>query len=86
MSHFRSLLHVGLAYLKGEGVPQSDAEAAKWLQKAADQEETDAQERLGYLYENGWGVPLDYERAAKWYLSAAAAGHEEAKKQYRAIH
>jgi hypothetical protein len=41
---------------KGRGVPQSDVEAARWLRKAADQGDADAQSNLGNMLDQGRGV------------------------------
>ena len=69
---------VGLKYLDGTGVPVNEAEAAKWLDRAAQQGEPVAQYRLATLYERGRGVPTDAAKAIKWYLAAAQAGNRKA--------
>lgn len=56
------------------GLPQSDAEAAKWYRKAAEQGNADAQSWLGDLYDEGKGVPKDHAEAMRWYLKAAENG------------
>src|SRR4030095_14228954 len=48
---------LGFLYTKGQGVPQNDAEAVKWLQAAATQGDARAQYRLGDMYNEGRGVP-----------------------------
>jgi TPR repeat protein len=45
--------------------------AKKWYQKAAIQNNTDAQWRLGLLYENGHGVAKDLAKAEHWYTESA---------------
>ena len=47
---------LGLAYYKGEGVPEDYVEALKWLRKAADQGDAMAQANLGRAYYLGEGV------------------------------
>jgi localization factor PodJL len=74
----RAELLVALKYLDGDGVPANDAEGAKWLEKAAAQNEPLAQYRLGTLYERGKGVTADATKAARWYLAAAQAGNRKA--------
>jgi hypothetical protein len=37
-------------YDNGEGVLEDDKEAVKWLRKAAEQGDADAQNNLGYVY------------------------------------
>ena len=44
---------VGDIYRRGEGVPQNDAEAAKWWRRAAEQGHTKAQYNLGAMYAKG---------------------------------
>ena len=63
--------YVGLMYGSGQGVPQDYAEAAKWYERAADQNLPEAQNNLGLLYFDGHGVPHDNVRAYMWYNLAA---------------
>jgi uncharacterized protein len=70
---------LGGMYYMGVGVPQDDAEAAKWYRKAADQGDADAQTSLGLFYENGEGVPKDYAEAVRWYRIAADQGNANAQ-------
>jgi flagellar biosynthesis GTPase FlhF len=44
-------------------------------QIAAEQGDSLAQARLGFMYERGDGVKQDYEEAIKWYRKAAEQGH-----------
>ena len=71
-------LIVGLKYLDGDGVAVSEAEAAKWLERAAVAGLPVAQYRLGTLYERGRGVPLDPIKSVHWYTLAAQAGNRKA--------
>ena len=71
-------LLLGLKYAEGDGIAKNDAEAAKWLQRAAEKGQALAQYRLGTLYEKGLGVPLDTKVAADWYAKAAEAGNVKA--------
>ena len=64
-------------YANGEGVPEDDAEAVRWLRLAADQGHADAQHNLGWMYANGEGVPEDDAEAARWYRLAADQGHAD---------
>ena len=66
---------LGFMYAKGQGVPQDDAEAAKWFRKTAEQGDADAQYLLGFLYAEGPGVPQDFAEAAKWLRKAAMQGY-----------
>jgi TPR repeat protein len=60
---------------RGEGLPKDDAEAVKWLRKAADQGHAEAQYNLGQLYRESTGVPQDYAQAASWFRKAADQGN-----------
>ena len=60
------------------GVEANDAEAAKWLGRAAQKGNALAEYRLGTLYEKGLGVPLDMKIAADWYAKAAELGNVKA--------
>jgi uncharacterized protein len=71
--------NLGLMYRKGEGVPQSNAEAAYWYRLAAAQDFPEAQQKLADLYYTGQGVPLDYTHAAAWYRKAAEHGNADAQ-------
>jgi TPR repeat protein len=75
----RAQRSLGIMYLKGEGVPQDDAEAVKWYRLAAKQGHADAQYNLGVKYGSGEGVLQDDAEAAKWYRLAAEQGHAQAQ-------
>ena len=62
---------LGLRYDRGDGVPQDDATARGWYEKAAAQGDQWAQNDLGAMYDNGHGVPQDYVWAYMWYSLAA---------------
>lgn len=66
---------VGARFAEGKGATQNFAEAAKWYQRAADQNSAQAQYRLGTLYERGMGVRADAAQAAVWYRRAAEQGN-----------
>jgi len=71
-------LIVGLKYLDGDGVAASQPDAAKWLERAAEQGMPVAQYHMGLLYDRGLGVPADPARATHWYQLAAEAGNRKA--------
>lgn len=71
-------LVVGLKYLDGDGVPASDADAAKWLERSAEAGEPVARYRLGTLLERGRGVAADPAKAIQWYEAAANQGNRKA--------
>jgi len=70
---------LGLRYDKGEGLEQSDAEAAKWFLKAADQGNVPSQYNLGVMYQEGQGVSQDPNEAFKWFKKAAEKGYPYAQ-------
>lgn len=70
---------LGVAHARGEGVPRSTTEAAKWYRLAADQNVAAAQGRLGSLYASGDGVPRDLRAAAHWLRRAAVQGNAYAQ-------
>ena len=67
-------------YFWGHGVPQDNTEAVKWLRKAADQGNANAQYDLGIAYFKGLGVPQDYPIAYMWLSLGAAGGNKDAAK------
>src|SRR6202163_2599013 len=60
----KSQVQLGLAYLTGDGVGKDDAEAVKWLRKAADQDNSTGERYLAEMYFKGRGVPADNAEAA----------------------
>jgi localization factor PodJL len=71
-------LLLGMAYLDGQGTAVNEAEAARWLERAASQGDAIAQYRLGTLYERGHGVPADAVKATQLYGAAAKLGNRKA--------
>ena len=53
-------------YIFGDGIPKNDAEALKWLRKAAEHDEPSAQFLLGLNYRWGNGVPKDVAEGLAW--------------------
>ena len=70
---------LGMAYEKGEDLPQDYGQAMVWYRKAAEQGHAEAEFALGMIYANGESVPQDYGQAMAWYRKAAEQGHAEAK-------
>jgi len=66
--------HVGTLYLSGQGVPQNNGEALKWLRKASEQGSVKARYMIGNCYSHGWGVPKSEREAATHWRQAAAQG------------
>ena len=74
-SHF----DVAACYARGWGVAMDQAEAVKWVRKAADQGYPMAQFSLANCYDNGNGVTKDPVEAAKWMRKAADQGFVSAQ-------
>jgi len=55
------------------------AEALKWVHKAADQGNAEAQCCLGVMYYDGEGVPRNYGEALKWFRKSADQGNAHAQ-------
>jgi TPR repeat protein len=79
---------LGLAALKGRGLPKSAEQAFQWFQLAADQGYPASQAMLGNMYlrgigtakdiENGRGLVRDFAQAKRWLQQAADQGEADA--------
>jgi len=67
-------------YDKGQGVPQDDKEAFKWIRASAEQGFAEAQYNLGLMYAKGQGVPQDYVMAHMFWNIASVSRHQGARK------
>lgn len=74
----RAQYDLGLRYLKGDSVQEDAAEAAKWIQFAADQGLPAAQLNLAKLYRDGNGIGRDPQKAFFWFQAAAEHNLPEA--------
>ena len=72
--------NLGLMYHRGEGIPQDNKEAIKWLRKAAEQGLAEAQYYLGMMYFIGEDIPQDYKETVKWHTKAAEQGNAPAQQ------
>ena len=79
-------VQLGVIYLRGDGVARDDAEAVKWLRKAADQDSPLAERYLAEMYFKGRGVPADNAEAAKWLRLAAEQGDAESEHNLAALY
>lgn len=73
-----ALLLIGAMYEKGDELPQSYSEAAKWYRKAADLT-PEGGFKLASLLVDGKGVPKDYGQAMALCRNAAKRGYEPAQ-------
>lgn len=69
---------LGLRHLNGNGVPQSDTQAAFWIQESADQDHPRAIEVLVKMYWYGVGLPQSDKHAFLWTMKAHENGDPEA--------
>jgi TPR repeat protein/tRNA A-37 threonylcarbamoyl transferase component Bud32 len=67
--------HLGYLYEKGQGVAQSDAEAAQWYAKAAAQGNASGEQNLGRMYKEGRGVSKNDAEAARYFRLSANQGN-----------
>lgn len=75
----RAQTKLGSFYLRGFGVPQSEAEAFRWYKMAADNAKyPPAIVSLARIYEQGKTVRIDKERAFRMYEEAANKGYAPA--------
>lgn len=65
---------MGMMARFGWGMERDPELAARWLRKAADQNQPQAQAELGTMYRLGRGVPQDAQEAARLLTAAAVAG------------
>lgn len=68
---------LGYLNLFGKGIPQNNAEAFKWLEKASDHVPL-ARTRLGQMYQLGVGVQKEMTRAILYYTISASENEPEA--------
>jgi TPR repeat protein len=74
--------NLACAYDNGDGVPKDEAEAVKWMRKAADQGLAFAENWLGAQYDMGYvgnNPKLGSVEAAKWFRKAADQGLSSAQ-------
>ncbi|MGB8013828.1 MAG: GAF domain-containing protein [Terriglobales bacterium] len=77
---------MGVRYHHGEGVPQDDAQAVQWFERAAQQGNVAAQGALGAYYWRGWrGVPHNLSKAYFWSAIAVAQGDEISKSRLEGL-
>ena len=70
---------LGIMYDLGAGVPENNAEAARWYHLAAVQGNAHAQFSLGIMHATGRGVPENNAEAVRWYRLAAVQGNAGAQ-------
>jgi putative methionine-R-sulfoxide reductase with GAF domain len=76
---------MGFRYHNGQGVPQDDAQAVRWFQRAADQGHVNSQATLGAYYWAGRGVPKDLSQAYFWSAVALHQGDRDSESRLRGL-
>ncbi len=76
---------IGSKYPTGEGVPEDDRKAVRWVRLPAKQGLAEGQVNLGMLYTRGYGVPEDLVLAYLWQHLSAAEGVEIARRNKEII-
>jgi len=71
--------NMGVRYLLGRGVPQSDTKAFAYFRNQARHDDPFAQNEVAYMYAAGKGTTRDYGKALEWYQKAAQHGLESAQ-------
>lgn len=70
---------LGLMYYRGDANTSPNyTESARWLQKAAMENDDRAQLYLGFMYMKGLGLEVNYEQALLWLKKSAEAGNTNA--------
>ena len=77
---------VGSRYYAGRGIERDDAEAARWIRRAAEQGYAPAQYNLGLLHFRNRGVAGTDAEAARWYRAAAGQGYAPAQAGLGYLH
>ena len=72
--------NIGIMFSEGDGVPQNEAQAAKWFLKAAEEGMPEAQYNIGRCYMSGSGVAKDITLAAEWIQKAANNSYKPAQE------
>ncbi len=74
-------MELAKCYLDGNGIDQSQSEAVRWYESAAEKGNIEAMVACGDLYCDEWNIDLepDYVKGIKWYRKAAAKGDKKAK-------
>lgn len=70
----KSTTGMGVRYLLGRGVPQSDSKAFAYLKEAAEDNDPFAQNELAFLYASGRGTAKNPQKAFYWYQKSASHG------------
>lgn len=79
------MVKIGMAYEKGEVLPQKESEAVKWYQLAAEIGFPPAMCELGECYLEGKGVSENTKKGLEWVRKAAELGSKYARQLFRRV-
>lgn len=65
---------MGVLYIGGKGITQSDVQAAEWFLRAARKGHLESMHNLAVIHERSTGTLKDLQVARSWYLAAAEKG------------
>ncbi|KAF7718183.1 Uncharacterized protein PECH_005644 [Penicillium ucsense] len=77
--------HIGLMYLRGEGVDQHMGHALTWFRRGVKNGDGLCQYEMGLMYLHGYGVPKDAYKAASYFKSAAEQDNPAAETRLGAL-
>ncbi|GFN14286.1 ERAD-associated protein [Aspergillus tubingensis] len=77
--------HIGMMYLRGEGVEQNFATAQTWFRRGLANGDALCQHELGLMYLHGYGVTPDAFRAASYFKAAAEQDFPAAETRLGAL-
>lgn len=66
---------LGVLYIGGKGLPQSDTQALDWFLRAAKKGHLESMHNLAVIYERSTGNLKDEQAARTWYRAAAQKGY-----------
>ena len=81
-----AMWYAGMHFLNGDQVEKNEAEAFKWVKKAADLDDEWAMVSLGVMYALGQGTEIDYEKSYTSYGRAAKLGSAHAVRAMASMH
>lgn len=77
--------HIGLMYLRGEGVEQNFGTAFTWFKRGLANGDALCQHEIGLMYLNGYGVPQDAFKASSYFKAASEQDFPAAETRLGAL-
>lgn len=77
--------HIGLMFLRGEGVEQSYTTAMLWFKRGLANGDPLCQYEIGLMYLHGYGVPQDAFKASEYFKVAAEQDFPAAQTRFGAL-